>query len=409
MRRNLPSQFIKSTLKATIPFLAFMGMANFAQAQSGYNYKTVKSSNWNDITLWVRAPFSNPNSYSPIINSAELPNRNSRNIEILDGHTVTYDHANNVDQIIIKPGGVFELPSGKSLSLYVAASTDRLVVQGESGKQGIFRNLGGTLSYTNGTSAVTSNIEVGAYGKYEHAYTGSVGTIPTATWDVNSEIEFKMTGPFAGVTLADYQTRGFNQAFGNVKWNTPTNTNNVDLKGVISNVRGNFEIASTGTSASGTSGSALILSSSGTYSLTIGKSLIVSGANTDVVFSTQGAAVGGALNLTTAEGLQISNSGAFRNNTAATPLKVLFTGIGNLQNSATLLNMNFEIATAANLTLTNDFMVSTGTSTFLVNGSLKTGTYAVKGSGNFTLANAASLNIGAPVGITASGATGNIQ
>ena len=408
MRRNLPSQIIKSTLKAAIPFLALMGMADFAQAQSGYNYRTVKSSNWNDITLWERASFSNPNSYSSIVSSAEIPNRNSGNIEILDGHTVTYDYANNVDQIIVKPGGVFELPSGRTLYLYLAPSTDRLVVQGVNGKQGVFRNLGGSITYRDGVSTnLTSNIEVGAYGKYEHAYTGSVGTIPTATWDVNSEIEFKMTGPFAGVTLADYQTRGFNQAFGNVIWNTPTNTSLLDLKGVITNVQGNFEVVSTGTGVAGTSNSALVLSTSGTYNLAIGKSLIVSGANSDLVFSTQGAPTGGALNLTLGEGMQVSNSAYFRNNTVATPLKVLFNG-GNLQNSSSQPNINYEIAPASSVTLTNDFSVGSSSS-FVVKGTLKTGTNAVKGSGSFTLSNAATLNIGSPVGITTSGTTGNIQ
>lgn len=409
MKKLLPNRNFKPALKTALSVLAVACFTTIAQAQSGYIYRSKQTGLWNDYSTWERASISTPTVFNPLLSGQPVPNRTAGDIEISDTHTVTYDYPNNVDQIIIKPGGVLELPAGKSISLYVAPSTDRIVVQGLNGKQGVLRNLGGTFAFTNGTSAVTSTIEVGAYGKYEHAYSNTVGYIPPATWHTNSEIEFKMSGSFSTLLLADYQARGFDQVFGNVKWNTPANTNNLDLKGVITQVKGNFEVVSTGNSASGTSGSALILSTSGTHNLTIGKNLIVSGAKSDLVFSTQGAPAGGALNLTIGEGMQISNSGAFRNNTVATPLNVQFTGSGNLQNSAASLNMNFEIAPAANLTLTNDFMVGSATANFVVNGTLSTGAYTLKGNGSFILADAANLNIGSPNGISATGLTGNIQ
>ncbi|MBK0404601.1 T9SS type A sorting domain-containing protein [Adhaeribacter sp. BT258] len=389
---------------------------NMAEAQTDYIYRSINSGAWNNTNTWARAHKNTPTVFTALAPGGTIPNRNAENIEISDGHTVTYDYTNNVDQIIIKPGGVLELPSGQNMNVYVAPSTDRIVVQGVDGKQGIFRNYGGTITYKNPSNVtVSSNFEVNAYGKYEHVYNATLGTVPLATWDANSEIEFKMTGVFSGLTLADYQTRGFAQNFGNVKWNTTGNTSNVDLRGVITNVQGNFEVLSTGTGTAGSSGSALILSSNATYNLSIGKNLIVSGGNADLVFASSGTPSGGVFNLTIGEGMQVKNGGAFRNNKIATPLNLHFTGTGLLQNTSTnhLYSAKYIIGANANISLGSDITVPEAqsggvTSTFDVNGALNANAYSFLGNGDFSLNSSATLSIGHASGIT-TGSTGTVK
>lgn len=69
---------------------------------------------------------------------------------------------------------------------------------------------------------------------------------------------------------------------------------------------------------------------------------------------------------------------------------------------------NVQVQAGHTLTLDANHVVNTG-KTFTVNGTLNCGTNTISGAGGFTTAAASTLGIGSTAGITASGATGNIQ
>ena len=114
----------------------------------------------------------------------------------------------------------------------------------------------GTISFGSGASGAFLN-----GGKYNHDYTTG-GTVPTATWDVNSTLEF--TTPNNGGS----QILGLGQAFGNVVWNcTNQGTANINFQGSLTAVNGNLTVMSTGSSGS------LRLSGNTGYILSIAKDL----------------------------------------------------------------------------------------------------------------------------------------
>ncbi|MBL7703072.1 MAG: hypothetical protein JNM14_12540 [Ferruginibacter sp.] len=71
-------------------------------------------------------------------------------------------------------------------------------------------------------------------------------------------------------------------------------------------------------------------------------------------------------------------------------------------------NNNAQVQTGHVVTLDGNHVVNTG-KTFTVNGTLNCGTNTISGTGSFVSAAASTLGIGSTDGITASGATGNIQ
>lgn len=426
MSKIVRSKFLPGSLKGLL-FSGFLclsaGLAN-AQSPQSYIYRTKAPGNWNTLGTWERAHKNTPTAFGPLNVAGDIPNRTAEQVYI--NHAVQYDYPNNIDEVYISADGALEIPNGRQVNIFNIGTNDGIVVQGSNiggvVKSGVLRNLGGTFAFFkdgSGTPATAgSNVKFNANSKYEHNVAGAIGYVPLATWDDNSNIEFNMNGNLAGLaTLGDFIARGYNQSFGNVKWNTATNAQNLDLKGALSNIKGNFEVIATGTGNSGSSTSALVLSSNGNHSLTIGKSLLVSGTKSDVVFSTSGAAAGGSLELAIGEGMRVFNGGAFRNNTGGTPLKVYLNGVGVLQGALTnfLYHVNYEIASNAVITLANDLTIpgplTTGNvlSNIVVKGVLKPETFNVKGNGNFALDNGGTLFISSAAGINQAGSLGHIQ
>jgi autotransporter-associated beta strand protein len=100
------------------------------------------------------------------------PTSSSNDITVRNGHVVTVTAPVNIDQCTIDSGGQVTLNSGIALTIDDGTGTDLTL-------NGIFSNLSTTAITTTGT------ISVGASGRFEHRVDG-VGTVPTATWDVNS-------------------------------------------------------------------------------------------------------------------------------------------------------------------------------------------------------------------------------
>ncbi|HNB52294.1 MAG TPA: hypothetical protein PK530_10145, partial [Anaerolineales bacterium] len=180
----------------------------------------------------------------------------------------------------------------------------------------------GTIT-TNGILAFISG------GKYQHNYTTTAGIIPTATWNVNS------TAEIIGYTTNTGIPANLGQTFGNLTWNTPSQTANLSLSGNLYSVAGNLTITSTGSGsvrlanslASGTvnvsggvivnGGTFYVSGSTGALTLNIGGNLTMNGGS----FYFSGGTATPTVNLT---GNVILNGGLLRpsNSTGATTFNV---------------------------------------------------------------------------------------
>lgn len=90
------------------------------------------------------------------------------------------------------------------------------------------------------TASATSLI-ISSTGVYNHRFTTSTGTIPTATWQTGS------TCNITGYTTQSSQPGGITQTFSNFTWNCAAQTSNLSLAGNVPTVSGTFTVASTGT------------------------------------------------------------------------------------------------------------------------------------------------------------------
>jgi len=88
------------------------------------------------------------------------------------------------------------------------------------------------------TATLTSYNNLTVYGTYEHRMNG--GTIPAATWDINSTC---LISGIIGTVPA-----GLDQNFGNFEWNCPSQATNVNFSGNLQSIQGTFTLTNTGTS-----------------------------------------------------------------------------------------------------------------------------------------------------------------
>jgi len=179
----------------------------------------------------------------------------------------------------VDSGGTLTIASGRTLTINNGSRAPDMTVNGTVVNAG-------TVT-TNGTLAFNSG------GKYQHNYTTTQGTIPTATWNLNS------TAEIIGYTTNATRPSGLGQAFGNFTWNSPNqvSSSNISLSGDLSSVTGNLTVTSTGTGSvrlantltSGTvnvggnvlvnGGTLYVSGSSGAITLNVGGNLTVSSGN----------------------------------------------------------------------------------------------------------------------------------
>jgi hypothetical protein len=293
-----------------------------------------------------------------VANSAAITtlggNINIRNLTINSGSSLTLDGAN-----ILTSSGT----GGGTVT--VAGS---LTVAGSVASQLVCVNLtinnGGTI--TNNTNvgsgqpiAVSSTFTINNGGTYIHNTSRSANIGATKSFGNTSNFEYRNGGAFS--TSLPY---------GNLRWNG-TGSATADVSSTWT-INGTLKI-STGT---------FNLQSSNTGGVNIGGGFLVDGGTFN---SSSGAGVGTITFVTSGVGsgdIQItSGSASFQNIT---------------------INSNRTVGLLSNISIPSS-------RTFLVNGTLNAGTYVVSGAGNFTLASGATLGIGSSDGISASGATGNIQ
>ncbi len=325
-------------------------------------------------------------------------------VEITAGNPVTVTAntgSTRTTSLTVDAGATLIVNSGRTLTINSAPAD--VTVNGTMTVTGTLTATGalavsGTLEVSGALNA-TGSMAVNAGGTYRDALNG--GTIPTATWDPASTLE--VTG---WTSATDNPPLGFDQAFGNVTWNSTGQTASLSFAGTLSTIRGTLTVASTGSAS-------IAFGGTGSGDTTIGGNLVVSGGTLRGNYSqANGAArtitVGGAVVLTSGT---LDLNGA---NDAATTFNVA----GDFSVTAGTLS---KTGTAGGDVVFNGTAPQTYTSGATVSGAvgftvasgatlqMATGTTAVSGSGTFTLAAGGTLGITSPAGITGSGATGNVQ
>lgn len=323
------------------------------------------------------------------------------------GNTLTVGNGAGTD-IDIPSGSSLQLSTNVNLTLATNATASiagTLTVNAgrtfNNNNTGVVTTVTGTLSNA-GTVTCTNaaRLLIQSGGQYTHAQ--NAGTIPTATWNAASTILFSGWG---AATLAP---GGITQAFGNVVWNSPAQTGALSLAGSLNTVNGSFSVISTGTGSlamGGTGAGNLTVAGNFTQSggnfigsLTAARTITVNG-NVSISAGTfnlsSSGTAGNAVNLNV--GGNFSHTGGTITETGSTTNSgiVFTTGTHLYTSGGTLANrINFTVNSGGTL------QMGTGASPSVIS----TGT-----SGNFTLSAGATLGITSAVGVTTSGATGNIQ
>jgi hypothetical protein len=100
---------------------------------------------------------------------------------------------------------------------------------------------GGVIKNAGTITSSASNLTFSSGAKYQHNFTTSAGTIPTASWNGASTTEF------IGYTTNTTSPSGISQTFGNITWNCPNQTNVVASFGANTvTSTGTFTMQSTG-------------------------------------------------------------------------------------------------------------------------------------------------------------------
>ncbi|GIV35642.1 MAG: hypothetical protein KatS3mg032_0021 [Cyclobacteriaceae bacterium] len=284
---------------------------------------SVQSGDWNDTNTW---------------DCGCVPDFSSGQITISPFTTVTIPNGftADADEILVDSDGTLTILNGGKLIVRDGTGDDLTVTIGD----GFFTfdgflnvNAGGTLENRGQIVCNLANTTIS--GTFLHNQNG--GTIPEATWSSGSTLEV------SGVTNA--APSGFNQIFYNLIWNSNGQTASVSLAGSLLQVDNDFIVNNTGTNR------ALILQTSGSGSLTVGRDLIIQNA------ASLGITQSGSFTLTINRNLVV-------NSTATNSL--LFVSSGNV-----------TVNVLGNVTKSN-----TGNIVFCSGSSLATGTLNV--AGNFT-------------------------
>jgi sRNA-binding regulator protein Hfq len=335
-------------------------------AASG-DFRSATNGNWNAILTWQTWNGSNW-----VAASTTPAGGAGTNITIQSIHTVTDNVAVSLTGTLIAQGTA-SFSTGGSITV---------------GSGGLVQNSGGINS-----TAATLIFQSGS--TYQHSFTTVPGTIPTAAWNAGSTCQ--VVGYTSNATLP----AGL-QIFANFTWNCPNQSSSISFGGTLTNIAGNFTVTSTGSGdlRLGNSGAG-DMKVGGNFSQSSGTFRLTGGANRNLTVLGNFSQTGGTNDLTVSGSGTLNVAGNFsqtggtftESNTFIPVANVVFNGTGVqtfTSGGAVSGQINFTVNGGATL------MMSTN---FLGNGS----------TGTFTLSSGGSLGIGDALGITTSGASGNIR
>ncbi len=286
-------------------------------------------------------------------------------------------------QCVISATKTFILSSTATMTIANGTSAPDLLVDGT------FRN--------SAAPTVTGTITFSSTGTYEHNFTTTAGTIPTATWNTTS------TCYIMGYTTGGgnaFQPLNLGQSFGNFTWNTPAlSSTNANLGGNLTTINGNFTVENTNSKE-------LRLGTGQSYTLAVGGDLILNTSTAFLTVNYQNAAgamtaiinvagnftqVGGTLRLAHTSNVSVNYIGTATINVtknvslAGTVILSTSNGAGTINQNGAAPTYGFS-QTAGSI----DFGQSTGTAGA---GAINIkGTYSLTGTGAITTSGTAAPN-----------------
>ncbi len=311
------------------------------------DYRSNGSGNWSNAGIWQTFDGSS------WVTAGTAPNSLSGIITIRNGHTLDVAEAVTVDQVTVEAGGQVTVNPG--ITWTIADGTDAVDcnIDGTLNNEGSVTTLG-VLAFNSGSA-------------YHHVLDG--GTIPTATWDVNSTC--LVTG------IANTAPTGLGQSFGNLTWNCVSQTVAATINSDAA-VKGNFRLTATGSGK-------LSITDNNSRTLTISGEYIQTGGTFDLNSGPSSTAVA---NLNVAGNFYFT-SGTMTESSSGRG-SVIFNGGGQMQ----------TYTSGGALSNTIDFTVESGA--YLQMGTGATPSYISGSNGTFTLSSGATLGITDFYGITAS-------
>ena len=315
------------TVSSCTPVVSSIITVTVNPAGSVGDYRTKATGNWNAAATWETW------NGSAWVESG-TPTSASGAISIRNGHTVTVTASVTVDQVVIEAGG--QVTIGTSTLTIANGAGDDFIVRGvlrtTSASNYITISTGAVLYFDNGSI-------------YEHAG-GGTGTIPIATWNVNS------TCKILGITSQTSAITNIGQSFGNFEWNCSGQTSNyVFGANKPTAVNGSFIVTSTG------SGSLSIGNTSTSSSLTV-NNMEISGGN---FFVTNTSASN--THTLTVNGDFLQTGGAFnicRTNSNGT-YSATINGTARFSGGTTRVMNNTGTAQIASLTIVGNTIIEGGT------------------------------------------------
>jgi hypothetical protein len=325
----------------------------FATLSSDY-FRSRQTGNWGTANTWES---SHDNSNWATATSS--PTNSGNIITIQNGHTVTVAASVSTDQTTIEAGGQVNVSSGYTLTIANGADATDLTVNG-------------TLRNNAGTITTTGTLAFGSGGLYQHNYTTTAGTIPTATWDTNSTCEVVGYTSYTG-------NLSIGQTYGNFTWNCPNQTGAISANETLDTINGTFKISSSGTGS-------FVLGNAGNTT-TVGGNLEITGGTLNM-------SANNALVITLSGNLTISGGTLTETGTGSGAITFAKTGtqVLSITGSPTISN-------TINFTVNSGAILEFETATTVLSGS----------GGTFTAASGSSLIIKHASGIASTGSTGCVQ
>jgi hypothetical protein len=282
---QLLNRLFTSTFKP-LPFLVIAMLCMFSNVfgQALNDYQTNGNVTFAAIANWQRY------NGTAWVAAVAVPTSASGVITIRNGHTATVGANVTLDQVVVATGGILTVNNGITLTIANGAGTDISV-------DGTVRNAGtitttGTLVFNNG-------------GFYQHNFTTTAGTIPTATWNTGSTCEIiGYTTPGNGTIPG-----GLGQTFSNFTWNCPNQDDRIIPYNAAMVVNGNFTLMNTGPNyIYFADGAALTISIAGNYIQSGGEMRFTRGnSNATVNIGGDFTLSGGVLNIDNGNGGSIVN------------------------------------------------------------------------------------------------------
>jgi len=399
------------TVAIASPTLDFTGRRN-----NPVYYRSVATGNWNDATKWEVS--SDPAFLSPAPVAAAVPpsHLNADGIQIAVGHIITVSAAQTADDLTVN--GTMIIASGILFTLNNDTESYDMTVNGT------------VINQSTSAHAYNGIVLYNAGSLYRHDVNG--GLIPAeANVDFDAASTVELTGVTTGTAITNLGVNG--RVYGNFTYNSLGQTVAVFNLAFPATVRinGNFRVQETNGQAiafhSGTASTVHVL---GDFLLEKGTLYLNNSGTTVTSFALYGNYVQ-SVGTTFAKGGSTGAQEVYFRGTNKT-----YTNAGTVTN--TLINYrvdydsnylitlpDFSLNSPMSMAPSRTFNVNAGTlrlngnnitfenaGSMSVTGTLMCGTAIVTntaGATTFTLASGGTLGIGSPDGITASGATGNIQ